>query len=237
MTHSILRTATLESGIITTTPATRAFFDANHDFNVNIIKDENGNLRALFTSTTTGERLKTSPLTNDVAKLHRQWQGRYVRLTTANSTINIWFDRTRCSEMEYLKDPSGRYSKILCRGIRKGYRFVIVSYGTHPCAYISLSGKLKGLKSYDDFLPNVHGGATYLGTLDRVVGTRTVRYVGWDYAHGGDYIGPDIVYEGDEEMKEYIASKKKWTTEEILEEVYSVIDEIVDSDMKDIIAE
>ena len=236
MKKSLLRVATLESGIITTTPATRAFFDANPTFNVNIIKDENGNLRALFTSTTTGERLKTSPLTNDAADLHRQWQGRYVRLTTANSTINIWFDRTRCVEMEYGPTVlAGKNKRILAQGTRKGYGFVIVSYGTHPCAYIALDGKLKGLKSYDDFLPSVHGGATYLGTLGKIVGPKS--YVGWDYAHGGDYLGTDVVYEGDEEMKEYIASKKKWTTEEILEEVYSAIDEVVDSNMKDIVAE
>lgn len=234
MKRSLLRVATLESGIITTTPATRAFFDANPTFHVNVVKDANGDLRAVFTSTTTGECLKTSPLTNDVAALRRQWQGRYVRLTTANSTINIWFDRTKCAEMEY--HPSvlrGADKKYLCVGSRKGYDYKIVSYGTHPCAYISCEGKIKDLKSYDDFLIPVHGGATYLGDL----GEPTKTYVGWDYAHGGDYLGDDVFYEDDEEMKEYIASKKKWTTEEILEEVYSAIDEIVDSDIKDIIAE
>lgn len=236
MKKSLLRVATLESGIITTTPATRAFFDANPTFHVNVVKDDNGDLRAVFTSTTTGERLKTSPLTNDVAELHRQWQGRYVRLATANSVINIWFDRTRCAEMEYGPTVlAGKDKKILCQGTRKGYDFVIVSYGTHPCAYIALDGKLEGLKSYDDFLLFVHGGPSYLGTLGKIVGPKS--YVGWDYAHGGDYLGGDVIYEGDEEMKEYIASQKKWTTEEILEEVYSAIDEIVDSDIKDIIAE
>lgn len=234
MKKSLLRVATLESGIITTTPATRAFFDANPTFNVNIVKDDDGKLRAVFTSTTTGERLKTSPLTNDIDALRRQWQGRYVRLATANSVVNIWFDRTRCVDMEYGSNVlSGADKKILCEGSYKGYEYKIVSYGTHPCAYISCEGKIKDLKSYDDFLIPVHGYATYLGTL----GDPAKVYVGWDYAHGGDYLGDDVVYEGDEEMKKYIASKKKWTTEEILEEVYFAIDKIVDSDIKDIVAE
>lgn len=234
MKKSLLRVATLESGIITTTPATRAFFDANPTFHVNIVKDDDGKLRAVFTSTTTGERLKTSPLTNVLAELGHQWQGRYVRLTTANSVINIWFDRTCCADMEYVPNVLlGTDKKILCEGSYKGYEYKIVSYGTHPCAYISCEGKIKGLKSYDDFLVPVHGCAIYLGDL----GEPTKTYVGWDYAHGGDYLGDDVVYNGDEEMKEYIASKKRWTTEEILEEVYSAIDQIVDSDIKDIVAE
>lgn len=232
MIHSILRTATLESGIITTTPATRAFFDANPTFHINIVKDGNGDLRAVFTSTTTGETLKTSPLTNDVAALRRQWQGRYVRLTTKNSTINIWFDRTRCADMEYgFLTLSGGNKKILCEGTYKGYDYKIVSYGTHPCAYIACEGKIKDLESENNFLPYVHGGATYFGDLGE-----STNYVGWDYAHGCDYLGSDVIYEDDEEMREYISSKKKWTTEEILREIYSVIDYIDVSDMKDIIA-
>jgi len=234
MKKSLLRVATLESGVLTTTPTTRAFFDANPTFHVNVVKDDNGDFRAVFTSVTTGERLKTSPLTNDIDALRRQWQGRYVRLATANSVINIWFDRTRCVDMGYSPNViSGADKKILCEGSHKGYDYKIVSYGTHPCAYIACKGKIEGLKSYDDFLPYVHGGATFLDTLD---GSTTI-YVGWDYAHDGDYLGDDVFYEDDEEMKEYIASKKKWTTEEILEEVYSAIDQIVDSDIKDIIAE
>ena len=233
MKRSLLRVATLESGIITTTPATRAFFCANPTFHVNIVKDDNGDLRAIFTSTTTGKVLKTSPLTNSIEELRRQWEGRYVRITTANSTINIWFDRTRCAKVEYnfnFRDQGNE--KILCEGSYKGYNYKIVSYGTHPCAYIACEGKIKDLKSYNDFLIPVHGGATYFGCL----GT-TKLYVGWDYAHGGDYHGTDHIFDGDEEMKSYVDSKKKWTTEEILEEVYSAIDEIVDSDIKDIIAE
>ena len=234
MKKSLLRVATLESGIITTTPATRAFFDANPTFNINVVKDDNGDLRAVFTSTTTGNILKTSPLTNDVAELRRQWQGRYVRLTTANSVISIWFDRTKCVDMEYSPNVlSGANTKILCEGSYKEYEYKILSYGTHPCAYIACKGKIEGLKSSNDFLLPVHGHASYLGDLDE----KGKIYVGWDYAHGGDYLGDDLVYEGDEEWKKYLDSKKKWTTEEILEEVYSAIDNIVEFDIKDIIAE
>ena len=238
MKRSLLRVATLESGIITTTPATRAFFSANPTFHVNVIKDGNGNLRALFTSTTTGEQLKTSPLTNNAADLRSHWQGRYVRLTTANSVINIWFDRTRCVEMAY--DDKSEKSIILCEGTYKGYEYKIISHpmyyaGRCPGAYIALSGKIAGLESYDDFPAGVHWGVSYLGSGE-FLGDKK-RYVGWDYSHGGDYYGECSKWEGEPEMAEYLSGLKKWTTEEILEEVYSAIDEIVEYDIKDIIIE
>lgn len=234
MKKSLLRIATLESAISTTTPATRVFFAANNAFYVNIVKNDNGQLCALFTAIDSGKQLLTSPLSTDINELRRQWQGRYVCLTTANSVISLWFDRTRCAKMEYSAVPlTGMDTKTLCEGNYKGYDYKILSYGTHPCAYIACTGKIKDLKSYDDFMVDVHGGATYLGDLDE--GSQT--YVGWDYAHGGDYLGTDAIYEFDEDMKKYVASKKRWTTEEILEQVYSAIDEIVDSDIKDIIIE
>lgn len=234
MKKSLLRVATLESGIYTTTPATRAFFAANSTFHVNIIKNDKGQICALFTGVDSGKQLLTSPISNDLNELRRQWQGRYVRITTANSVINVWFDRTRCAKMEYSAvHLTSLDAKTLCEGTYKGYEYKIVSYGTHPCAYIACTGKLKNLKSYDDFMVEVHGGATYLGDLDEGVQT----YVGWDYAHGMDYLGMDIPHEVLEEKKRFISSKKKWTTEEILEEVYSAIDDIVKSDIKDIIAE
>ena len=222
MKKSLLRVATLESGIITTTPATREFFARNGEFHISIVKNDAGERFAIFTGTSTGEQLRTSPLTNDIEELCQQWQGRYARITTANSTINIWFDRTKIKEMEYKPE---RVCSVLCEGERKGYKFVIVSYGTHPCVYIS-GPTIEQLTSYDDFYEvDCHGGATYLGDLTHVDESKTDKYVGWDYAHGSDYIG-GMGYEEIAKKLGIEMSFKKWTTEEILSEVYDVIDEI-----------
>ena len=75
MKKSLLRVATLESDIITTTPATRAFFDANPTFHVNVVKDANGDLRAVFTSATTGERHLTMTDENGMLSTAASWNG------------------------------------------------------------------------------------------------------------------------------------------------------------------
>lgn len=109
---------------------------------------------------------------------------------------------------------------VLYEGVYKGYGFYILSLGTHPTAYVEC--KLKKCKGHDDKRLDevfVHGGFTYHGkpswnTVD------TKDYLGWDYAHSGDYIGysklfPDVVDKG-----------KKWTTEEVYEDVKLVIEQL-----------
>lgn len=46
-----------------------------------------------------------------------------------------------------------------------------------------------------------------------------VNCIGWDYSHAGDY---SSYYENDI----YFQDEKKWTTEEIYEEVKSVIEQL-----------
>lgn len=106
----------------------------------------------------------------------------------------------------------------LCHDTYKGYEFAIVSLGTHPCAYIGIPKRHRYYKKdyFREIFYNlpVHWGLTYsdIGAhklmLDKWV-------IGWDYGHHVDYIaGVNL-------------NGKKWTTEEILEEVKAVIDEIV----------
>ena len=97
--------------------------------------------------------------------------------------------------------------------------------GSRPCAYIQFP-EIEKIESYDDawfedgedpdFRSEVHGGFTFLGTMER--NGLDGLWLGWDYAHLGDYCEtglPDMgVYE------------KKWTTEEIVKEAREAIERI-----------
>lgn len=100
----------------------------------------------------------------------------------------------------------------------KGYEYKIVSYGTHPCAYIYIpKGHKLYQKEYDDnfFIKiNCHGGFTY----SQMENSKWV--VGWDYAHYYDYSGLIPYRNG-----------KKWTTKEIQDEVKEVINRIVNMEV------
>ena len=126
-------------------------------------------------------------------------------------------------EMLYRKDYR---CYILDKGNYKGLNYAIVSYGTHPCSYIFLP---KGHKFYgknyeeinDYFIDGLcHCGLTF-SESDLCFNPlpNDCWVIGWDYSHCCDYSG---IYIGDEVFNEL----KKWTTEELIEEVKQVIDEL-----------
>lgn len=112
-----------------------------------------------------------------------------------------------------------RNEEILDSGEYKGYKYVILSLGTHPTAYVE--NKIGVEDYYDEILDNVivHGGFTYLGNAywDKSYNDQT-NYIGWDYAHIGDYMDGFI----------FCFDGKQWTTEEIYKEVKSVIDQLIE---------
>lgn len=103
---------------------------------------------------------------------------------------------------------------ILATGIYNGHEYLVITYGTHPCAYIR-ADKLtsKQIETIDE---NCHGGITF--PLQKFSGKNIKnlygKWVGWDYAHFGDYVGYSDC-EG-----------KVYTTEEIINEVKSIIDKL-----------
>lgn len=117
---------------------------------------------------------------------------------------------------------STKKRELLYNDIYRGYHFYIISYGTHPCCYVEIPSKSKIFKmSYLDIESiDVHGGLTYSSDY-LCIGINTVLnnswFIGWDYAHLGDYIG----------YFDYIGDKK-WTTNEMIEECKNVINQIID---------
>ncbi len=125
-------------------------------------------------------------------------------------------------QMEYQEN---RKIEILCEGTYMGYHFYILNLGTHPTAYIEIprESKLFG-KDYDEIDLDVHGGLTYADSDLREVKENS-WFIGWDYAHLGDYCGYDVRWKGTELDSE---EDKKWTTEEIFDDVVNVIEQIRD---------
>ncbi len=132
------------------------------------------------------------------------------------------------SNVEYKKMvyQTNRNLEILCDGVYKNYQFYILNLGTHPTAYIEIPkiSKLFG-KTYDELYEmgidvDVHGGLTYSNSYLQNI-KRDTWFIGWDYAHWNDYAG----YE--EYMpKDIRTNGKKWTTEEIFEDVVNAIEQI-----------
>lgn len=134
-------------------------------------------------------------------------------------------------EMAY-KNKMG-YAELLATGEYENYEYIVLSLGTHPCAYVILdeNDKLFG-KDYDDIYEeydvDCHGGLTYskdyLSFLkfsekykcDVKSAIHNKWVIGWDYAHYGDYAGFYGISEG-----------KKWTTREIVDECKDVIRQLV----------
>lgn len=120
---------------------------------------------------------------------------------------------------EYISQKYYMKSELLGNGTYKNYKWLIISYKTHPCAYI-VSNENDSIynKHYNDiYFVDVHGGLTYSewGLGDYIGNDKWV--IGWDYAHYGDYL-PYSPSETD----------KKWTTEEIYENIKDAINDIIE---------
>lgn len=133
----------------------------------------------------------------------------------------------RYGEMEY--SVHRHEPKVLARGKYRGYPFVILNLGTHPTAYVCLPKDHPYFgKKYDDMEDlDVHGSVTFVG---KEVFRSTIKdrwWIGWDYAHPsqGDYI-PLLETIGP------FQQAKKWTREEILDEIKDVISQLTTINQK-----
>ena len=98
---------------------------------------------------------------------------------------------------------------ILDSDVYHNRKYFIISLGTHPCAYVEFHHELK--RDSDEWYDTpCHGSITFDDYAYWDENDETY-YIGWDYAHFGDYLP-------------YNVCGKKWTTKEILENVKEVID-------------
>ena len=133
-------------------------------------------------------------------------------------------NKEKFKQMEYSKN---RIIDVLYDDYYKNYRFIILNLGTHPVAYVEIPKKSKLYKKkYDKIDINVHGGLTY-GNSFLMLSEHEILdntwFIGWDYAHAGDYIGYELQFP---ELSLNSVDDKKWTTEEMIADCVSVIDQI-----------
>ena len=110
---------------------------------------------------------------------------------------------------------------ILASGTHKGYYFWVVTYGTHPCAYVEIPETHPFYKKdFDELFDklDVHGGVSFahFGLLDLI--PNDVFIVGWDYSHCTDY---NYKYNTNRDADQ-------WTVEYIIEEIYYAINQLID---------
>ncbi len=114
--------------------------------------------------------------------------------------------------------------ECLDKGTYNGIDYIVVSYGTHPCAYIRIPETSKFYNvdcsdAPDEISDVVNGGLTWAGPLPPKLNAKKGFYLGWDYAHIDDFSGINFMF-----PPNLRTGGKKWTTEEILSEVKAAID-------------
>ena len=108
--------------------------------------------------------------------------------------------------------------KVLYLETQEQSALMVVSFGSHPCCYITFPG-IQHLSNYDDAndLCDVHGGFTFLGSHKKL-GIDGV-WLGWDYAHYGDLLYFELL---DCSMPD----DHKWSLEELIIEARKALSEI-----------
>lgn len=126
-------------------------------------------------------------------------------------------------EMEYL--PERIEPLILHKGEINGYKFKIISLGTHPVAYVCIpkDHPARG-KHYDKIQIECHGGLTFSNSgKNYVADSKNEWWIGWDYHHYNDYSG---IYSNFESWPLHYLQSIKYSTEIILAEVEDVIEQL-----------
>ena len=97
-----------------------------------------------------------------------------------------------------------------------GYKLAVINVGgLHHCAYVQFPDIERIIGDYNvvSVDAHVHGGFTFLG--DRSKYGLEGTWLGWDYAHIGDYIFGTC--------RSYVHSEKMWTTAEVVEEGLDIL--------------
>lgn len=124
-----------------------------------------------------------------------------------------------------------------------GYTYAILNiHGSHPCCYVKLPSNHRlakiALENYDELEISCHGGITYaedhLNLIRHfdliedkwidILSDYSGVWIGWDYAHCDDYMYDPYF---DREPMEW---EHKYTYEELVLDVFNVIDQIVEGD-------
>ena len=117
---------------------------------------------------------------------------------------------------------------IIDRGIYRDHEYVVRWCDSHPCAYVRPKYYLSNEQINN--MP-VHGGISFCGNWlcfsDGEIFKGSKNFIGWDYMHWGDY----RISEFDDYYNEKVITKK-YTYEEIMEDVKKAIDYLCELEKK-----
>lgn len=123
----------------------------------------------------------------------------------------------------------GDEKRMILTSDYKGWTYSIITFGTHPCAYVDVKNTMFDGKFYADIPIECHGGLTY--SADYLPRTNDKGwFIGWDYAHWGDLFYSQ--YNIDMGVIDIVS--KEWTIDEVEEECKNVIDQLIKLTEKDI---
>ena len=124
--------------------------------------------------------------------------------------------------MIYEVYSSNENTQCLEHGSYKGFNYYIMSYSSHPCCYVEIPESHEFYQMhYDDIYWNhdieCHGGLTY--SEDHLWNLKDSWFIGWDYAHHGDFSKRDYDVFGS-------SYGKVWVLEELRQDVYELIEQL-----------
>lgn len=124
-------------------------------------------------------------------------------------------------------DYSRKDFYLIDKGMYKDYDYFILYNGRYIISYVLLKPEDKYYEcyNYDDIDIDVHGGIIFSDKISEDynkdyylfrLGAKKGHWIGWDYAHSGDYSRDGFDYE------------KKWTLEEIISDCEKVIEQLIE---------
>jgi uncharacterized short protein YbdD (DUF466 family) len=126
-----------------------------------------------------------------------------------------------------------RFAVIVATGEYRGVKYVCLNQGKHPSCYVMCSQEFldkhldKTFNTIDGL--HVHGGITYAGMADKLLGLEDYDSpcFGWDYGHAGDWAG----YISEEQNQAY--GHTKYTTDMLIKDCENAIDQYLAIQEKD----
>ena len=138
-----------------------------------------------------------------------KWLGKVMTIMCVDCNRKCYkMIETFIKPMIYNKNRPGSAEQI-AGGTYKNFDYYVLNLHTCPTAYVDVTDSPLNEVFYVDIDISCHGGFTYSASSLKTVDKKD-WFIGWDYAHYGDYVC------GAETYSNYY--DKKWTTEEIVEE-------------------
>lgn len=143
---------------------------------------------------------------------------RFGRAVEIHTLEDLWafLEDSRDVTVKLGETYKARSNNLIAWGRHNGMTFYIMDRRAGPCAYINVTGTfLDGKTEHELADVECHGGVTWADNA--VPGLESADdglqwYIGWDYAHAGDW------------DKDIYTGGRKWSVAEIIEECHEVID-------------